>query len=579
LKFEEKKKLFTFQVPGSDNYPPHLALVPTTAESAISFLDIFNFMRLLGTGVLLFQMIPDKILEFINDNPIATTMAGMEARNQQIRLADVNIGTEANIGDRTDWYTDAVFAQQQFTGPNPTTITKASPDWVERFKTQARDQQKQALLDLLDAVNPDSLYLQDYSFFRDAVGAKPEDILCSDDRTRFACASVCLFHLNPDGKLHPLAIVLDYRGTMEKSVVAFNQRLQPLDSSHVEGTDWTWRYAKMCVQVSDWNLHELTVHLTETHLVEEAVIVAAHRKLPIDHIVYRLLAPHWLKTLPLNAAARSALIPSFFVNINGMTSSQTYAFIKDAYNKFDWKARYIPNDLQTRGFPESELGSKKFHNYAYGRNMSALWQKLCVFVSSVITRHYTTNAEVERDQDLQNFCNEMRNPLGAAMDKFPDINTIEEVIDMVVMCIHIASPQHTAVNYLQDYYQAFVPNKPSCLCTPLPQTIERLNTYTEEDLVQALPVKHPRVWLMASHLPYLLSYQVDQKQTLLNYALSLQKLAESTPGDQIYDAGKQLVDDLVSLKAEFGRNKAEMDDQLVPYNVMDPDATAVSILL
>jgi hypothetical protein len=131
----------------------------------------------------------------------------------------------------------------------------------------------------------------------------------------------------------------------------------------------------MCVQVSDWNLYELTVHLTETHLVEEAVIVAAHRTLPVDDIVYRLLAPHWLETLPLNAAARSAFIPNSFVNINGMTSSQTYAFIKDAYNKFNWKARCIPDDLQNRGFPESELASKKFHNYAYGRNMSALWQK------------------------------------------------------------------------------------------------------------------------------------------------------------------------------------------------------------
>ncbi|KAH8773287.1 valencene oxygenase [Hyaloscypha finlandica] len=276
----------------------------------------------------------------------------------------------------------------------------------------------------------------------------------------------------------------------------------------------------MCVQVSDWNLYELTVHLTETHLVEEAVIVAAHRTLPVDDIL--------------------------LVNINGMTSSQTYAFIKDAYNKFDWKARRVPNDLQNRGFPESELASKNFHNYAYGRNMSALWQKY---------------------QDLPNFRNEMRNPLGGAVGKFTDLNTVEEVIDMVVMCIHIACPQNTAANYLQDYYQAFVPNKPSCLCTPLPQTIERLNTFTEEDLVQAFPVKHPRVWLMASHLPYLLGYQVDQKQTLLNYAVSLQKLAENTAGDPIYDA------------PEFGRDKTEMDDQLVPYNVMDPDATTVSILL
>ncbi len=76
----------------------------------------------------------------------------------------------------------------------------------------------------------------------------------------------------------------------------------------------------------------------------------------------------------------------------------------------------------------------KFHNYTYGRNMLALWEKLRIFVSSVIEKHYLIDSDV---------------------------------------------------NYLQDYYQCFVPNKPSCLCKPLPLTIEELNAYTEEHLVQA----------------------------------------------------------------------------------------------
>lgn len=173
--------------------------------------------------------------------------------------------------------------------------------------------------------------------------------------------------------------------------------------------------------------------------------------------------------MPLNTSERSALIPGFFENVNGTTSEQTYAFLKDAYQRFDWKAGYIPNDLESRGFPVKDLDMEKYQNYAYGRNMIALWTKLRAFVASALAKAYPTDADVVNDKDLQAFSDEMRDPLGGAMDKFPEIKTIDELVDMVTMAIHIASPQHTAINYLQDYYQAFVPNKATCLCAPLHQ--------------------------------------------------------------------------------------------------------------
>jgi hypothetical protein len=61
---------------------------------------------------------------------------------------------------------------------------------------------------------------------------------------------------------------------------------------------------------ADWTMHEISVHLTRTHYVEEATIVGAQRSFPEDHAIYKLLSPHWLKTLPLNAAARLTLVPS-----------------------------------------------------------------------------------------------------------------------------------------------------------------------------------------------------------------------------------------------------------------------------
>jgi hypothetical protein len=50
--------------------------------------------------------------------------------------------------------------------------------------------------------------------------------------------------------------------------------------------------------------------------------VAANRSFHETHIVYQLLSPHWFKTLSLNAAARSALVPNVIVPIAGMGKNQ-----------------------------------------------------------------------------------------------------------------------------------------------------------------------------------------------------------------------------------------------------------------
>lgn len=56
------------------------------------------------------------------------------------------------------------------------------------------------------------------------------------------------------------------------------------------------------------------------HLADvlRATIVAANRAFPETHMVSQLLSPHWFKTLSLNAAARSALVPNVISPIAGM---------------------------------------------------------------------------------------------------------------------------------------------------------------------------------------------------------------------------------------------------------------------
>ncbi|KAF9491738.1 Lipoxygenase [Pleurotus eryngii] len=275
--------------------------------------------------------------------------------------------------------------------------------------------------------------------------AKREVIaLFRSDGTWYGCASVALFYLPPNGKLHLLAIISDYKGSMAASTTLFNKRVDPADESVDQANDWPWRYAKTCVLSADWALQEDIIHLNNTHLVEVVVIVAVQRTLPDSHIVFRLLETHWVVTLSLNALARSVLIPDVIVPIAGFSAPRIIQFVGHAFTNFDWKALYVPTDLESRGLPLDRLDDEKFHNYAYAKkNIKDMWTTL-------------RNA-VAADAQIQNWCDEMRSEKGAGMKNFPkSISTPDDLIDMT-----------------------FVPNKRSALFSP-------------RDLMAALPSKARR---------------------------------------------------------------------------------------
>lgn len=603
---EAEKSRYQWSVrtgPNADRYPPHLSLIPKGPDD-LPISEIFDKMRLLDTGFVMASIVPDEVKDFVFSYPDrGDSMADIDARNKTLREQKKNILKEPNVGDLQilKWYTDEVFAQQQFTGANPATIELASSQWIKEFGEAATAQKRTDMADLIaTAAKDNSLYIQDCSYFRAAVDVPGDAEMKAnvDDEKkngRYACASVTLFHLPEDGKLHPLAIVIDYKISMDKSVVIFNQRVDPSiawDQEH----DWPWRFAKSCSQSSDWIRHEVTVHLTNCHLVEEATIVASHRALPTNHLVYRCLQPHWLKTLPLNASARSSLIPHVVIPLIGITDTQAYAFIRDAYKRFNWTENYVPNDLKRRGFPLdklSDMNDKKFHNYAYGKNVLLMWNVLRNFVNCFLRnggQGFDTDEKVAKDPSIAAWCEEMQSDDGGQMKSWPTIKTVDELVDCVTMCIHIASPQHTAVNYLQEYYQSFVVNKPPAMCSPLPQKLELLQQYKEKQLMEALPINRPKEWLLASHVVHLLNSVVAEDQNLVNYGVSLYHLAKGSDEVALQRAAEKLVGDLVNLgdttnavgekvPGAFSRISMGMDNQELPYMVMEPIATAVSILI
>ena len=348
------------------------------------------------------------------------------------------------------------------------------------------------------------------------------------------------------------------------------------------------------MQTSDWIRHEVTVHLTNTHLIEESTIVAAQRSFENDHIVFQLLYPHWQKTLALNAAARTTLVPFVILALVGFNSTQASQFTLSEYHKFDFEGRYVPQDLKSRGFDPADLHKPKLRNYAYARCIHSMWYKIRDYVQSMLTLRYKgpeADKQVAEDKHVRGWCETMRNDParvdgGAGIKSFPMIKTFEGLVNAVTMCIHIASPQHTAVNYLQNYYQSFVINKPPCLYQPPPTSHEQLMAYTEADLVKALPMNHPHEWLLASHIPYLLSFKPGDKESLIIFAASKYHVykgktrAENPDAPEIKEIAAKFYRALKDSEREFKKyGEDTFDSTVINYDVLSPSWNAVSILI
>ncbi|KAK3936639.1 putative lipoxygenase, partial [Diplogelasinospora grovesii] len=601
ISLDDKRKIYRWSAYPKNadgtpaEYPPHLETVPS--DQAVSPFGIFSALGLVETQVILQKITPDedgflgRTKKWLEEKSRAAAFGGdpqnglkiedVVQYNKYHRKYGTDISNGGNIGLLDDWYSDRRFADQQFTGTNPTTITRASPTWIADFSKAADRGGYDKWVAALAKADPASLFVQDGSYFRKAFGVpNPEEVLHHKQpgsTDNWTVGAVSLFQLHDDGKLHPIAICVDHKGSMEKSVTIFNKRMTPSGSEAKEKEDWPWRYAKTCAQVTDWMRHELTVHLTLSHLVEEAIIVATNRTIPMEHYVYRLLSPHWYKTLSLNAAARSTLVPQIIVDLVGASPEQCSSFLRDAYDTYDFVGSYVPNDLERRGFPNTEEGLKhpRYKNYPYAKNMLSLWITLRTYVKSMllvsVDNKKDPDAAIADDPYIQGWVEEIKT--AGFMPSFPEIKTLDALVDAITMCIHIAAPFHSAVNYLQNFYQVFVIAKPPALCAPPPASLEELKFYKEPDMVAALPMNKQRTWLLAAQIPWLLSFKVDDDRSLLNYAASqwnVYKWKESEKEKQIKDS---------RLQVQFFHNSKDMDKDSIPYMVLDPGLTAVSILI
>lgn len=279
LSKQDKRRFFEFTSEGG--YPPHLDLGLNAKwakkheedyyqRSDLWDTDLFNWKRLAQLKGIMDNILPNIVLH-VGTPDKGDNIADIEKYQRKKRAKKYDIFDRPNVGDLKDWYSDARFAQQQFTGTNPTTIERASNDWIDHFKRAAKtadDQVAQRTIEDLSASDRESFYIQDYSYFRKSAGLDSDaDIKClgkkgwwpwRKEEWRYGCAAVCLFYLNENGSLYPLAIVPDWRGSLERSVTIYNRELfkrtdirtgkekpQRANEHRIdEAHDWPWRYGK-----------------------------------------------------------------------------------------------------------------------------------------------------------------------------------------------------------------------------------------------------------------------------------------------------------------------------------------------
>ena len=380
---------------------------------------------------------------------------------------------------------DATFAQQRLSGPNPMeltnvlalnySLTQKLGITNEIFQTVLRyvHRRRHIRETLKSATQNGNLFVTDYALL-DSDSVIPKE-------NRFLTAPITLYYAdgNRNSRLIPIAIQLG-------QVPGISLLCTPMD-----GVDWT--LAKLITQMADFYVHELVRHLGQTHLVLEPIALASVRELASRHPVNVLLKPHFEFTMAINALGDQVLInPGGFVDIilgGTLESSRNLANqgVADVFNNFSNFA--LPTNLRQRGVDDRS----GLRDFPYRDDGLLVWKALEEYVSQYVGIYYKSNRDIREDFELQNWIQALQRPIseqGFGVVSLPrHLTNRDQLIDILTQIIFTAGPQHSAIAWIQYQYMAFIPNMPGAIYQPIP-TIKGI-IRDENSLTSFLPGVEP----------------------------------------------------------------------------------------
>ncbi|XP_076316236.1 allene oxide synthase-lipoxygenase protein-like isoform X9 [Tachypleus tridentatus] len=300
-------------------------------------------------------------------------------------------------------------------------------------------------------------------------------------------APIALFFLNEKKDLMPIAIQL-FQDERPKNPVFL-----PSDPKY------TWLLAKIIFNNADATYHQSCTHLGFTHLLMEGVVVCTHRNLSPSHPLFKLMAPHFLYLLAINARGLDKLL-----SVNGwvdqtMTVGRCGMFelIKRSFEK--WRLDIngiIPKDFQVRKVDDPNV----LPYYPYRDDSTAIFTAIRNYVTKVVKFYYDEPQKVTNDTELQHWREELvlsRNEGGVGLLGVPGesgkFTTVDQVIDVVSVVISTCSIGHAAANFQQYSEYGFPPNYPGIVCDEI---IQDKRPRTLQDVLRTLPDKETTLDIM-----------------------------------------------------------------------------------
>uniref|UniRef100_A0A8C5I457 Si:dkey-17e16.9 n=1 Tax=Gouania willdenowi TaxID=441366 RepID=A0A8C5I457_GOUWI len=268
-------------------------------------------------------------------------------------------------------------------------------------------------------------------------------------------ASMCLFYMNPQNKLMPIAIQLSQQPSEQSPIFL------PSDS------DTDWLLAKMFVKSAHTVEYEAIYHFMSTHLLAEVLAVATLRNFPPVHPIYKLLIPHFRYTLHVNIRSRSSLFgPEGPFSISTLGYEGIKELMKRGLSEMTYGSLCLPYNIRKRGL-------ESIPNYYYRDDGLKLWNIIKRFVRKMMEHYYHSDGEVIRDTELQAWIQEVfkRGFMGSICSGIPSyLFNVMDLVKFLTMVIFTVTARHAAFNNGQFDYLSWILNGSLLLRKPPPTT-------------------------------------------------------------------------------------------------------------
>ncbi|XP_042991693.1 probable linoleate 9S-lipoxygenase 5 isoform X3 [Carya illinoinensis] len=377
-------------------------------------------------------------------------------------------------GDVSAWRTDEEFAREMLAGVNPVIIRLLqefppsskldSTIYGDQTSTITMEHVEKYLngLTIDEAIRNKKLFILDH---HDALMPYLWRIInCTSTKIY---ASRTLLFLKEDGTLKPLAIELSLPHPNGYQFGAVSKVYTPAE----EGVQSNiWQMAKAYVAVNDTGYHQLISHWLHTHAAIEPFVIATNRQLSVLHPIYKLLHPHFRDTMNINALAREILI-----NAGGALEHTVFPakfsmeFSSMLYKDWVFPEQALPSDLIKRGMAVKDENSPHgvrlvIEDYPYAVDGLEIWSAIKEWVEDYCSFYYKTDDMVQNDSELQSWWKELREEgHGDKKDEpwWPEMQTLEELVETCTIIIWIASALHAAINFGQYPLGGYPPNRPA----------------------------------------------------------------------------------------------------------------------